>query len=129
MAFQEILQNAVKKFNERVKVKPEYQKIIQKYNNRTVTLNIKGDVVYTFYLSSNRITVEVSPEDNNLNPKDMYVEIDKEIFKRVLEEKRLSVQDLLRGKIKWKNISLKDVREVKKILGIKSLNFKDKSFT
>ena len=127
MAFQEILQNAVKKFNERVKVKPEYQTVIQKYNGRTVTLNIKGDTAYIFHLSSDRITLEVLPENND-NPKDMYVEMDKETFKRVLEERRLNIQDLLRGKIKWKNISLKDVKEIKKILGIKSLNFK-KSFT
>lgn len=128
MAFQEILRNAVKKFNERVKVKSEYQKIIQKYDGRTVTLNIKDDTAYIFHLSSNRITLEILPENNN-NPKDMYVEMDKETFKKVLEERRLNAQDLLRGKIRWKNISLKDVREIKRILGVKSLNFKSKSFT
>ncbi|RLG91700.1 MAG: hypothetical protein DRO36_03710 [Candidatus Hecatellales archaeon] len=124
MAFQSILENAVKKFNDRFKVKPEFQKILQKYDGRSVTLNIKGDTIYVFYLSSSGVTLKTSPKED---PEDMYVEMDKDIFGRFLEERRLNVQDLLRGRIKWKNISLKQVKEIKKILGISSLkDLKDK---
>jgi len=121
MAFQEVLENAVKKFNNRVKFKSEYQKILEKYAGRIVTLNVKDDAIYIFHLSSNEVKLEISSENHE---EDMYLETSKEIFQKIIEERRISPQDLLRGRIKWKNISLKDVRRIKKILGIKSLEFK-----
>ncbi|RJX15955.1 hypothetical protein CW703_02915 [Candidatus Bathyarchaeota archaeon] len=121
MAFQEVLENAVKKFNNRVKFKSEYQKILEKYAGRIVTLNVKDDAIYIFHLSPNEVKLEISSENHE---EDMYLETSKEIFQKIIEERRISPQDLLRGRIKWKNISLKDVRRIKKILGIKSLEFK-----
>ncbi len=125
MAFQSILENAVEKFNKRVKDRPEFQKVLEKYKGRLVTINIQNDATYIFHLNPDNVTLTVSSENNQ---EDMYIEISKEVFQKIIENRRINLQDLLHGRIKWKNISLKEVKQIKKILGIKSLNLRSEKF-
>jgi len=119
MSFSEVLGKAVKKFNEKYILIPEIKKVFDKYKGRSVTLNITDDTIYVFHFKDDGITFETSPQKS---PNDMYIETCKEVFQRIVEERKIRVQDVLQGKISWKNINLRDVRSIRKLLKLKHLN-------
>ncbi|MCX8175636.1 MAG: hypothetical protein N3E48_00175 [Candidatus Bathyarchaeota archaeon] len=119
MAFSDILDKAVKRFNEKYIFLPEIREVFNKYRGRSITLNITDDTIYIFHFKDEGIVLETSPQ----NPlKDIYIETRKEVFQRIIEERKVRVQDVLQGKISWKNISLRDIRSIGRLLKLKHLN-------
>lgn len=114
MSFKERFDNGIIKFNKRLQNEPQLRDVLKEYDGRTIVLKVTDDTVYVFYLSVDGLSLSVSPENC---PEDMYLETSKEILQKMMDEKRVNVIDLLTGKIKWKNISLKEINVVKKILG------------
>lgn len=119
MAFNEILGKAIKRFNEKYIFLPEIREVFNKYKGRSITLNITDDATYVFHFRDEGIVLETSPQ----NPlKDIYIETCKEVFQRIIEERKVRVNDVLQGKISWKNISLRDIKSIGKLLKLKHLN-------
>lgn len=119
MSFSEVLDKAVKKFNEKYIYMPEVKSAFDRYRGRSLTLNINDDTIYVFHFKDHEIVLEVSPKKI---PDDMYVETSKEVFQRIVEERKVRVPDLLQGKISWRNINLRDLRSLRKLLKLKHLN-------
>ncbi len=115
MSFKDRFEAGVAKFNLRAKSDPQIQEALRQYAGRSVTLKVTDDTVYVFYLEKDGIRLEVTPENA---PEDMYLETSKEILQRMIDEKKLNPADLLLGRIKWRNIGLKEVSIVRKIMGV-----------
>lgn len=120
MSYQTYLEHVISEFNKRLSSKPAFKEFANEYDGRTVTLKIKKDAVYVFLISKDdgmRLTVS-----DTVKFKDgMYVETDKEVFDSMIKQRKLNIQYLLLGKIKWKNINLTEVSKIKKIFGVESL--------
>ena len=114
MAFRKRFEEGIVKFNVKAKGRLEIQEVLEEYDGRSITLRVTDDAVYLFKISREGLSLEVSPE--SLPEEDMYLETNSEILRRMLEEKRLNPTDLLLGRIKWRNISLKEVSIVKRLL-------------
>ncbi|WP_309493251.1 SCP2 sterol-binding domain-containing protein [Candidatus Hecatella orcuttiae] len=115
MSFKERFDNGIIKFNKRLQSEPQLRDLLKEYEGRTIVLKVTDDAVYVFHLSVDGLRMTVSPENC---PEDMYLETSKEILQKMIDQKRVNVIDLLTGKIKWRNISLKEVNVVKKVLGM-----------
>jgi len=113
MAFQNLFETAIAKFNDRLKTNAEYQEVLREYEGRSVCLKIEDDATYLISFSTDKATLSVSPP----NPaEDMVFQTSKSIMARMIEDKRVDPMDLLMGKIKVKNIGLHEVALVKKLL-------------
>ncbi|MHC1586345.1 MAG: hypothetical protein ACXQTV_02220 [Candidatus Hecatellaceae archaeon] len=115
MAFTERFKAGLEKLREKAKSSPEFSEALAEYDGRSITLKVTDDVTYVFHISREGITMEVSPENP---PDDMYLETSSEILQRMLDEKKLNPMDLLLGRIKWRNIGLREVDVVKRLLGV-----------
>ncbi|RLI28226.1 hypothetical protein DRO53_02105 [Candidatus Bathyarchaeota archaeon] len=115
MAFAERFNAGIRKLKEKLKEKPELAEALEEYDGRTLTLNVTDDAVYVFHISREGVTMEVSPEKP---PEDMYLETSSKILGRMLDEKRVNPVDLLTGKIRWRNIGLREVEVVRRLLGV-----------
>lgn len=113
MAFQERFESGVARFNEKVRGSPEILEVLEEYDGRSITLRVTDDTVYVFKIGREGLSLEVSPANP---PEDMYLETSSQVLRRMLDEKKLNPTDLLLGKIKWRNISLKEVSIVKRLL-------------
>jgi len=113
MAFRERFESGIARFNEKAKGSPEILEVLEEYDGRTITLKVTDDTVYVFKIGKEGLSLEVSPFNP---PEDMYLETSSQILRRMIDEKKLNPVDLLLGKIKWRNISLKEVNIVKRLL-------------
>ncbi len=120
MSYQNFLEHVIAKFNERLPSKPEFKEFADEYDGRNVTLKIKKDAVYVFHISKNG-GIHLAVSDSVKFKDDMYIETDKEVFDSMIKQRKLNIQHLLLGKIKWKNINLMEVSKIKKIFGADSL--------
>jgi flavodoxin len=112
--FKSIFEEGVAKANEKAKTDPEIQNALREYNGRTFVLKVIDDTVYMFTFAAGGIALTVSP---TTYPEDMYLETDRERLKKIIYEQRVDPMDLMTGKLKWRNIGLKEVNLVKRILG------------
>ena len=115
MAFTERFNAGIKKLRDKVKHNPAFSEALEQYDGRSITLKVTDDATYVFHISKDGITMEVSPENP---PEDMWLETSSQILKKMLDEKRVNPTDLLLGRIKWKNIGLREVGVVRKLLGL-----------
>ena len=115
MAFRERFEAGIAKVNGRIPSDPQLQQALEEYHGRTVTLKVTDDATYVFHISREGLTMEVSPETL---PEDMYLETSSQILQRMLDEKTLNPADLLLGRIKWRNIGLREVNIVRRLLGL-----------
>jgi hypothetical protein len=113
MEFQKTFQESIGKVNDLVKTHVKIKSALHKYDGRTLVLNILDDSVYVFKISKNGIILEISP---NSHPNDMYLEMDKKRAEKLINHRQISGLDIMLGKIKYRNISLKDVNFFKEIL-------------
>lgn len=114
MAFKERFERGIAKFNEKARNTPEILEVLEEYDGRTVTLKVTDDTTYLLKIGREGLFLEVSPE--KFPEGDMYLETSSQILQRMLDEKKLNPADLFLGKIKWKNIGLKEVNVVKRLL-------------
>lgn len=117
MSFQERFQRGAVKFNERVKEDPNFKSFLEKYHGKMLVLKIRDDATYVLTITLTGLSLEVSPPTLPDGPEVMYLEMDTEHLKRLIEEHTVNPADLLFGKIKWKNIGLKEVDIVRKMIG------------
>ena len=122
MLYKAVLENLVSKFNERLPSKPEFKEFLNAYHGRNIIIKIKKDAVYVIHISKEKglglaITDSATPKE------DMYVEMDKAIFDNMINQRKINLQHILLGKIKWKNINLTEISKIKRIFGMHS--FKD----
>ena len=113
MAFQNTFQESIEKVNRLARSNPQIRNGLQKYDGRALVLNVLDDSVYVFEISKNGIKLEISPYSY---PDDMYLEMDKKRTEKLILHKQISGFDIILGKIKYRNISLKDFNFFKEIL-------------
>jgi hypothetical protein len=77
---------------------------LQKYEGRSLHLVVGGDAEYLFSIDSGEIEYQVNPEQV---PDDIYVEMDLPLARRIIEEKRFGVFDVLR--VKYRNVTGEDI--------------------
>ena len=120
MLYNEVLETIVSKFNTRLPSKPEFKEFLNAYHGRNIVIKIKKDAVYLIHISKEKgldltITDSATPKD------DMYIEMAKDIFDSMINQRKINLQHILLGKIKWKNINLTEVSKIKRIFGVHSL--------
>lgn len=120
MSYKAYLDHVVSEFNKRLPSKPEFKEFLEEFHGRTFTLKIKKDAIYVFSISKNK-GLHLTVSDSAASKDDMYIETDKEVFDSMVRRRKINIQHILLGKIKWKNIDLTDVSKIKKIFGIQSL--------
>ncbi len=113
MSYQEIFQEGVAKANQKAKTDPQIKDALEKYDGRTFVFNVTDDAVYVFKIFRDEIRLEISPSSH---PDDMYLEMDKKKADNLVYRRHVSTLDIVFGRIKFRNISLKDVNFFKDIL-------------
>ncbi|MEM3736930.1 MAG: SCP2 sterol-binding domain-containing protein [Candidatus Bathyarchaeia archaeon] len=115
MAFRDLFEDAIVKFNDRAKTNPDYQEVLREYNGRTVSFQIEDDTTYVISISMEGSSLTVSPQNSK---EDMVLQTSKSIMDKMINERKVDAMDLLMGRIKVKNITLKEVSVIKKLLKI-----------
>ncbi|MFH1328894.1 MAG: SCP2 sterol-binding domain-containing protein [Candidatus Bathyarchaeota archaeon] len=114
MAFRELLETNVAKFNDRMKTRSEYNQLLKDWNGRSLVLKIRDDLTYVIYINLEGLRLEISPQKI---PEDMYLEMSTQLLKKMIDERKVNPMDVMMGKIKFKEISLQDVSKVRQIFG------------
>jgi hypothetical protein len=113
MSFTELFKHGLGKFNPKIENESKIKEILEEYDGREITVKVTDDTTYVFHLSPQGVTLDISPR--NL-PDDIYLETSKEILQKMIDRKRVDVSDVLKGRIKWKNITRKEISLIKQIM-------------
>jgi len=113
MAYQQILGEDIGKLGERALKNPKIREGLVKYDGRTLVLKVQEDAVYVFHISKDGVSLEVNPPSY---PYDMYAEMNIERADKMIRKGKVNPLDVVRKKIKHKNISMSDIDFIKEIL-------------
>lgn len=117
MSYNEFLQKSIDEINRRVESDSELKDVLKKYDGKRLVLNLMNDATYAINISSENVSLETSATSNE---EDMYLEIDKEVIKKILNQEMNMLQAaslLLTGKIKIRNIGMEEFDLVQKFFG------------
>lgn len=87
---------------------PRIGEALRRYEGRTLHIVVKDDAGYLFSVSSGELTFQIDPHHV---PDDMYLEMDLTRAKKLINERTLSLLDLLF--IKYRNVKLEDIEFVR----------------
>ncbi len=74
---------------------------------------MEGDAYYCFKIASEGISLEIMKEISR-KPSEMYIKMDKDIVKKLIEKRRVRLSDL--RFIEHKNIKIQEVKIIKELL-------------
>jgi len=118
MSFAERFQRGVVKFNEKAKGDPLFKGFLEEYGGRRLVLKVRDDATYVLTITPVGLSLEVSPSTLPPDSPDvMYLEMDSEALRRLIDDHYVNPMDLVFGRIKWRNIGLKEVSLVKRMIG------------
>jgi hypothetical protein len=89
---------------------PEIQNALNRYDGRSLVLNVDDDGVYVFQISSHGIDYELNPQTI---PNDMYARMDIGTARKLVYTQNLGFFDLLR--IEHRNIGMEDIGFIKQL--------------
>src|SRR3989304_610280 len=100
MSFHRAFKQGMDKANERLGYDRGLAAEVREYAGRSLVFNVTGDAVYVFRFKD-RLELDVNP---SLQPDDMYLEMDEDKARKMIETQKGSVWDIATGKIKYRNI-------------------------
>lgn len=103
----------VEKFNNILKTNGEYQRLMKEFEGRSLVVKIRNDATYVVNITRLGLVLLLSPKKI---PNDMFFETSLDIFKRIVQDRRINFTDLAMGRIKVKKIGPKELTMVKKLL-------------
>lgn len=115
--FDHLFNDALAKIREHFKKKDETAiLLLAEYAGRTLTLVVNGDATYLFTISED--DVKLSHPAKGMVGNDMRVTFtDTATAKRVLEDRKGGMMDIVRGKIKLYNISSREMQLLREFSG------------
>lgn len=106
--FDGIFKQALEELKRKRESNSEIREALRKYEGRSLHLVVGSDAEYLFSVTSGEIEYQVNPEQV---PDDIYLEMDLPLARRIIEEKRFGVFDILR--VKYRNVSGEEIHLVR----------------
>ena len=114
LEFDNIFRDTINRINRERLKNPKIQNALNRYHGRSLVFRVKGDATYVFYITRDGVKYELNPAHI---PDDMYVEMDISRARKLIYNKTLGIMDI--PLIKYKNITLADIKIKKKLFGVK----------
>lgn len=102
--FDDIFKQALEKLKGHRQSNSRIREALRKYEGRSLHLVVVGDAEYLFTVTSEEIEYQVNPEEV---PDDIYLEMDLPLARRIIEERRFGVFDVLL--VKYRNVTAEDI--------------------
>lgn len=116
MAYTHFMQKSIDEINKQAETDTTLQDLLSQYEGRTVTLHIIDDANYVVSISKAGVSLATLKDATS---EDMYIETDVKTVKELMDQEidPLKIASMVFfGKIKIKNIGIKEIDFVKRIL-------------
>jgi len=112
MAFQSSFADAVKRVSEKIATDVDLRKVLEQYDGRTITVDIKGDSIYVIRIFKDRVELATAPDSYD---GDMYIQTDLDTARQLFRDHKIDPLRLM--KIKTRRIGLNEINIARKLFG------------